>query len=195
MNGGTAPSMGATAAVRRLHFEAEVIVTESLKAAVENPTSDGSIPKPMPQAEKNARMRAMKLNLAGVNIEGALEPANVLIEECVQQYENKILKYIEPARCVAREAELLSAKTDKKLQLKHSVLTGTETTKIPDADTNSAFALVQCFKRRGLAYEFAQLVSYAEHQRHTDALFRHLSQDPPPGYAATSIAHSPNLPR
>ena len=83
--------MGATAAVLRLHFGAEVIVTESLKAAVENPTSDGSIPKAMPQAEKNSRMRAMKLNLAGVNIEGALEPANVLIEECVQQYENKIL--------------------------------------------------------------------------------------------------------
>ena len=81
--------------------------------------------------------------------------------------QDPVLKYIEPARCVSREAELLSVKTDKKLQLNQSsVLTGKETTKIPDADTNSAFALVPCFKRRGLACEFAQLISYAEHQRY-----------------------------
>ena len=188
VNGGLAPSMGATAAVRRLHFEAEVIITASLKAAVENPTSDTSTPKPIPQAEKNARMRNLRANLAGVNIEGVLEPANALIEECVQQYENKILKYIEPARCVSRESELLSVKTDKKLQLnQNSVLTVKETSKVPDADTNSAYALLQCFKRRGLAYEFAQLISYSEHERYTDSLFRHLAEEPPPGYAATSM--------
>lgn len=188
VNLGTAPPMGATAAVRRLHFEAEVIITASLKAAVENPTSDTSTPKPIPQAEKNARMRTLRANLTGVNIEGALEPANALIEECIQQYDNKVLKYIEPARCVSREAELLSVKTDKKLQLnQNSVLMLKESSKVPDADTNSAFALLQCFKRRGLAYEFAQLISYTEHERYTDALFRHLSEEPPPGYAATTM--------
>lgn len=100
----------------------------------------------------------------------------------------KVLKYIEPARCVSRESELLAVKTDKKLQLnQNSVLTVKESAKIPDADTNSAFALLQCFKRRGLAYEFAQLISYTEHERYTDALFRHLAEDPPPGYAATTM--------
>jgi len=105
-----------------------------------------------------------------------------------EQYESKILKYVEPARCVSREAELLSVKTDKKLQLnQNSVLTLKESSKIPDADTNSAFALLQCFKRRGIAYEFAQLISYTEHERYTDALFRHLSEEPPPGDAPTSM--------
>ena len=188
VNLGVAPAMGATAAVRRLHFEAEVIITASLKAAVENPTSDTSTPKPIPQAEKSARMRNLRANLTGVNIEGSLEPANALMEECVQQYDSKILKYIEPARCVSREAELLSVKTDKRLSLdQNSVLKVKETTKIPDADTNSAYALLQCFKRRGLAYEFAQLISYTEHDRYTDSLFRHLSEDPPPGYAPTTM--------
>ena len=172
MNLGTAPAMGEAAAVRHLHFEAEIIITASLKAAVENPTSDTPTPKPIPPAEKYARMRNLRANLTGVNIEGAMEPANALIEECVQQYESKILKYVEPARCVSREAELLSVKTDKKLQLnQNSVLTVKESSKIPDADTNSAFALLQCFKRRGIAYEFAQLISYTEHERYTDALF------------------------
>ncbi len=133
-------------------------------------------------------MRNLRTNLAGVNIEGAFEPSNALIEECVQQYESKILKYIEPAKCVSRESERLSVKTDKKLQLnQNSVLTLKETSKIPDADTNSAFALLQCFKRRGLAYELAQLISYPEHERYTDALFRHLSEESPPGFATTSM--------
>lgn len=79
MNLGTAPAMGEAAAVRRLHFEAEIIITASLKAAVENPTFDTS--KPIPPAEKNARMRNLRANLTGVNIEGAMEPANALIEE------------------------------------------------------------------------------------------------------------------
>ena len=43
--GGVAPTMGASAAIRRLHFESEVIVTASLKAMVENPASDSAQPK------------------------------------------------------------------------------------------------------------------------------------------------------
>ena len=51
-----APSIGATASVRRLHFEAEVIVTASLKAAVEAPTSESVTPKAIPFAERSARL-------------------------------------------------------------------------------------------------------------------------------------------
>ena len=42
---GVDPTMGASASVRRLHFESEVIVTASLKAAVETPSSDSCNPE------------------------------------------------------------------------------------------------------------------------------------------------------
>ena len=50
------PTLGAVAAVRRLHFEAEIVVTATLRSSVEQP-SDSSTPKPLPHAERTARMK------------------------------------------------------------------------------------------------------------------------------------------
>eukprot|EP00434_Breviolum_minutum_P030988 symbB.v1.2.027406.t1/scaffold2802.1/size122644/2 len=174
-NAGVDPTMGASASVRRLHFESEVIVTASLKAAVETPSSDSSVPKPIPIAEKNVRMQKLRNDLGGINVEGPHEPSHALIEECVQQYDNRILKYIEPSKCTSRESELLAQKVDKRLQLDHnSVLKVKDSKTIPDADAATAFALLQCFRRRGIAYEFAQLISFTAHDKYIDALLRHL---------------------
>ena len=187
-NAGVDPTMGASASVRRLHFESEVIVTASLKAAVETPSSDSSVPKPIPIAEKNVRMQKLRNDLGGINVEGPHEPSHALIEECVQQYDNRILKYIEPSKCTSRESELLAQKVDKRLQLDHnSVLKVKDSKTIPDADAATAFALLQCFRRRGIAYEFAQLISFTAHDKYIDALLRHLSMEPPPNYAPTSL--------
>lgn len=46
LNNGVAPSMGELASLRRLRFEAEVVITAALKASVEAPGQDG--PKPIP---------------------------------------------------------------------------------------------------------------------------------------------------
>ena len=187
-NGGVDPTMGATASVRRLHFEAEVIVTASLKAAVEAPSSDSSVPKPIPLAEKKVRMQKLRTELCGINVEGPHEPSQALIEECVQQYDNRTLKYIEPSKCTSRESELLAQKVDKRLQLdQNSVLKVKDNKTVPDADAATAFALLQCLRRRGIAYEFAQLISFTAHDKYVDALLRHLSLEPPPNYAHTSL--------
>lgn len=186
--GGVAPTMGASAAIRRLHFESEVIVTASLKSMVENPASDSAQPKPIPQAEKLVRMDRVKAQLTGINIEGPNEPSQALLEEAVQQYDNKVLKYIEPARCTSREAELLVTKVDKRLHLdSNASLSVKETKQVPDADTHSAFNLMQCFRRRAVAYEFAQLISFTAHEKYVDKLFRHLSLEAPPNFQQTSL--------
>jgi len=120
-------------------------------------------------------MQKLRNDLGGINVEGPHEPSHALIEECVQQYDIRILKYIEPSKCTSRESELLAQKVDKRLQLEHnSVLKVKDSKTVPDADAATAFALLQCCRRRGIAYEFAQLISFTAHDKYIDALLRHL---------------------
>lgn len=180
------PNIGAMAALRRLHFEAEVVVTASLKALVEPPSSSETA-KTIPYAERVVRMDRLKASLQGLVIEGHTEPSQSLLDECCQQYDQRILRYIEPAKCTSRESEILSNKVEKKLKLNAATMTLQETKAIPDADSSTAFALMQCFRRRGLAYEFSQLISFKAHEKYIDMLFRHLNAEPPPNYAHTTI--------
>lgn len=183
VNNGTAPSLGAAAAVKRLHFESEMILTSIMRTAVEQPVSDYASPKPVPFAERNLRLDQMKRRLVGVEIEGVYEPAQSLLDETCHQFDCRTLRYIEPSKCGSRENEITNAKVDKKLKLDAASLTIKESKTCPDENTSAAFHVAQCFKRRGLAYEFAQLISYTSHERYIDKLMRRLTLEPPPGFA------------
>ena len=71
INNGTPLALGAAAALRRLHFESEEVMTSTIRASVE--TSDPSAPKPIPFAEKTARMDEMRACFQGLHIHGAFE--------------------------------------------------------------------------------------------------------------------------
>ena len=90
IHGGHAPAIGEAASVRRLHFEAEIVLTASLKAAVEHPLSESSTPRPIPFAERNARMAEVQRSLIGVKIEGHFEPSQALIDEVCHQYDTRV---------------------------------------------------------------------------------------------------------
>jgi len=184
---GQDPSLGTAAALRRLHFEAEVVVTAIVRATVEHPTSEQSVPKPTLYAERQVRMVQIRQQLGGVILEGHNEPAYSLVDECCFQYETRCLRYVEPAKCASREAEVTSGKLNKKLHLDGSSLTVKESKNIPDESVNNAYQLMLCFRRRAVAYEFSGLISYRSHERYTDSLMRHLQQDPPPNFHSTSI--------
>lgn len=59
VNNDAAPTIGELAALRRLHFEAEIVATSVLKASVE--TADPTSPKTIPLAERSARLTELKL--------------------------------------------------------------------------------------------------------------------------------------
>ena len=71
VNGGVAPTVGALAAIRRLHFESEIVVTSTLRASVEQP-QESTPPRPLPQAERSARMKQLRQQLTGLNLEGVM---------------------------------------------------------------------------------------------------------------------------
>ena len=130
LNNGVAPSMGEIASLRRLHFEAEVVITAALKSAVETPSTD--TPKPIPFAERSARLEEIRRRLGGISITGPNEPSHALLDDCCQQFEKRTLVYLEPSKCTSREAEVMHSKTNKKLKLDGSSLTVHETKSIPD---------------------------------------------------------------
>ena len=187
LNGGVAASLGATAAMRRLHFEAEVVVTAALRSAVENPDKEGAGPKPLPYAERAARTATLKQQLPGLNVTGANEPSLALVDECVFQFETRMLRYVEPAKCGSRETEVMTTRTDKRLKIDTNSLSIKESKTTPDEDVSTAFKLHQCLKRRGIAYEVAGLISYRRHEEYVDLLMKRLGAEPPPGYQTTSI--------
>ena len=180
VNNGTLPTLGAVAAVWRLHFEAEIVLTATLRASVDQ-SSESSTPKPLPHAERAARLNQLKKQFPGLNLSGVNEPSQALLDECVYQFENRTIRYIEPAKCNSREAEVMTGKSDKKLRIESNSLSVRETKSIPDEDIATAFKLQQCLKRRAIAYEFAGLISYEAHERYIDKLFRRLNTEPPPG--------------
>ena len=173
--------------MKRLHFEAEILVTAGPKSMVEQPTAESAAPKQIPFAEKISMMNQLKTVLVGVSLEGQNEPSNALIEECRQQFESRVLKYIEPAKCGSRESEIVSGKSDKTLRIDGTNLTVKETKTNPNEAVNTAYSLSLCFRRRGIAYEFANLISYSAHEQYVEKLLRHLSTDAPPNYSQTTI--------
>ena len=183
VNNGTPLALGAAAALRRLHFEAE---TSTIRASVETPET--GVPKPIPFAEKAARLEDLRMRFTGLNIHGTGEPSHSLLDEVRSQFETRVLRYVEPQRCTSRELEITSGRSDKKLKLDAGTLSVKETRSTPDEAISTTFHLAQCLRRRALAYEFANLLSFRVHELYTEKLLKHLSTEPPNGYQATTLA-------
>lgn len=178
-------TMGAAAAVRRLHYECEVIMTSTIRSTVE--TLDTSTPKAIPFAEKAARMDQIRTRLQGLNIFGAGEPSHALLDECAHQFETRVLKYLEPARCTSRENDITAGRTDKKLKLDAGSLSIKESRTVPDETVSTTYHLAACLRRRGIAYDFANLISFRSHELYVETLLRHLSLEPPPSFQAVTL--------
>ena len=186
VNNGVPLAMGAAAALRRLHFESEVVLTSTIRASVEAP--DAGTPRPVPFAEKTAKMDEIRGRFTGLNIHGTGEPSHALLDEVCSQYESRILRYVEPQKCTSRELEITTGRSDKKLKLDAGTLSIKETKSVPDEAISTTFHLSLCLRRRGLAYEFANLISFRAHELYSAKLLKHLSIEPPVGFQAATLA-------
>ena len=185
INQGQALAVGTLAALRRLHFEAEVVVTSSFRASVES--ADPATPKPVPLAERTARMDAIRNRLGGLHICGPMEPSQALLDEACHQYETQQLRHIEASKCTSKENEVSVGRVEKRVKLDGNTLQIKETKATPDENISTTYQLSQCLQRRGIAYEFAGLISYESHQQYCERLLRHLSMEPPTMYNATTL--------
>ena len=173
--------------MKRLLFEAQALTIQSLKNAVEAPGTESSTPKRIPQAEKEARLAALRARITGLIIEGVNEPAISLFEQTQHQYEQKTVKYLPPERCPSREFEIVQMKPVKQLVVHGgSVMVG-ETLAMPDTTVNSSLLVQQALIRRAFPYEFSDLISFQISQKYIGTLFRHMSREAPPGYRQVTL--------
>ena len=133
-------------------------------------------------------MNQIKTQLTGPNLTGVNEPAQALLDECVFQYEHRLIRYKEPAKCNSREAEVMAGKSERKLRIEANNLSVKESKNVPDEDVGTAYKLQQCLRRRAVGYEFANLISFECHERYIDRLMRRLTAEPPASYQATTMS-------
>lgn len=125
--------------------------------------------------------------MSGVVIERQLEPSHDLLDNVSQQWESRQLKYLSPEKCSSREFEITMSKNAKQVQLDSDKLTIKESKTIPDQFAGTEMLVHEALRRRGIAYAFADVISWQVHERYLQALFSHLRNEPPAGYAKPTL--------
>ena len=133
-----------------------VFISASLKNRVEA-TADTA--KPVPRAERSARLQGLRAKYTGLDISKALEPGHAMLDSTSHQAESKILKYMPPSRCASREQEMMSNKSSAKLlEIEGSQLKVKENDKGLFIENNTEFLVYQAL-RRPASHTSSQILS------------------------------------
>lgn len=166
-------------------FEAQTFLIATLRQSVDR-TDD--MPKKIAFAERTQRLQALQAALTGVDIKGELEPSHGLLDRACNTYENISLKYLELATCVSRSLEVQGTTKNRELTSEKGSLilkSGDDKLQSPtDSEIKVHYAMV----RRGLAYQFARLMSYSQHCEWESFLFDSVHREAPPGCHRPSLA-------
>ena len=180
------PTLQELSLVKRLTFEAQTYLIAGLRQGLDQP--DDSQPKKIPFAERSTRMEALKRRLSGVSIKGEYEPAHVLLEKACAMFDQNLVKYLEPSVCISRAYEVQGSKQTRELAFeKGSVVLKNQDEKLSTV-TDSELKLHFALTRRGIAFEFAKLMSYSQHCEWESFLVEALHRESPPGYSEPSLA-------
>ncbi|CAE7242947.1 unnamed protein product, partial [Symbiodinium sp. CCMP2456] len=149
---------------------------------------ENASPKKVGLAERNSRMDQLRSQLVGVSITGQLEPSHALLDMTVQQWDNRCLKHIGPEKCHSREDEVQNLKPlSTSISLEGGKLKITEGAGLDDRDIEGSLQVVNALRRRGIAYAFARLISWARHEAYLASLFAYLTQPAQAGYRKVSL--------
>ena len=180
-------SAACVASIRRLLFEAQTLAVQQLRLQL---TSPESASKHVSEAERDRRMTHLRNTLVGLSIEGPLEPGRKVLDECAHQEATGQLKYLPPEKCISRMRKVTFTKNPRKQisldQNRLIVQDETDEFTVPAPSALQAMAL-EALKRRGVAYVFAQAVSWAKYDRYVTRLFAHLHREAPPGFGRISV--------
>ncbi|CAE7377990.1 NaCP60E [Symbiodinium sp. CCMP2592] len=186
---GAAPTMGQTAILRHLHFEATTLVVQTYRDMVTHDPSDPSHTRKVPVPEKRARLEFQRRRLSGMEISGELEPSHQLLDLANQQYESGVLTWIPASKCAKREAEVLALGKDRSslLQVEQNVIKVGPGDRAIACDVSDPLRFQWAMMRRGIAFDNCHLLSWDVHQRWVQKMLDCLSATPPPSYSPVSL--------
>jgi len=181
-------TIGAVSSLKRLLFESQTQLLAMLKEQVTNP--EPTTARKVPQAEREARLANLRNRLNGVLIEGHAEPSHALLDLATQLYDQNVLRCIPLEKCYSRLTELAAtSKTQTKLlEVESSKIIVKDKDAEIESNVQSSYQLLEALKRRGLALDFAGVMSYTRHDKYVQLLFSHLNREPPTGYNRCSVS-------
>ena len=182
---GRAPTLTETSILKRAAFEAQTYLTATLRQAVDK-TDD--VPRRIPFAERNTRLEALKVQLGGIGITGEHEPAHSVLDRTCAMFEANNIKYLELSTCISRTNEVQGATKSKELTLEKGSLVLKHSDDKLTSPTDSEIKVHYAMVRRGISFQFAKLMSFAQHAEWETFLFEALHREAPPGYSRPSLA-------
>ena len=193
---GRDPTVGELATLRRLFHEAYGLTAAELRSSVER-VEDMPVKK-LAQPERADRLKRQQTKLAGLRIEGKLEPSDRLCDLANAMYEENRLHHLEISRCTSKEQEVLNPtqKDDKHVSVDSSgaVRIRDKDSKL-EADLSTDMLTCLAFTRRGLALDQANILDYLEHDKWVERLFDSKITTQPEGYSNITMQQVINADR
>ena len=174
-------------ALRRLFFEAHTMASMDVQRRMAHPEEEGKHPRKLPLEERGERLKEIKLELAGLNIRGELEPSNALVDKFVEMEELNELRNLKWEELTKRDQE---SKGVKKIPL-WSENDGKLCRIYKDEEvlckTEDLLQLKYSLQRRGIAMQMARILSFRVHEKLVDYYFEEMSREPPNRYEKVSL--------
>ena len=174
--------------LRRLHFEAYTTVSAELKRRVE--TSEHDAPRKLPPQEISERLEALQKKILPLRLENALEPSHSLINHVAQFVEEGRLRYIEWSRCTTRTQEVNNLKEDQFLKVWKPDSSGVKAVDKGEdirASISTDLEVHNALRRRGVAYDVAQAMSFERHEELINLFFNEMQREPLEGFQKVSL--------
>ena len=175
--------------LRRLFFEAHTLTSAELRRKVDS--KEAEAPRKLPAPEIAQRIEILQARIAPLIVANFLEPSHHLINSMVQCVEDGRVRYIEWARCTSRTQEVNNVKEDQDLKVWKADSSGAikATSKEPSltAVLNTDLDVHHALRRRGVAYEVAQAMSFEVHEKIINYLFFELKKDPMEGFMQVTL--------
>ena len=183
-------SLGNTAIVRRLHFEATTLLLADLKSQAASVDAAEPVRR-LPFVEKQSRLERQKQRITGLLHKSDQQPSHSLIDTVFHIMETGALTYVAPSRCYSREQEIQSEAKHKSKQIitiEQGALKSSVSNSLEDVDTSTELKLFFAFQRRHLAFEMMHLLSWEACQLWLDKLMGSLLSDTPSTHASLSLS-------
>eukprot|EP00435_Cladocopium_sp_Y103_P067316 s126_g29.t2 len=175
--------------LRRLFFESHTLTAADLRRKVDS--TELEAPRKLPAPEIAQRLELLQQRINPLIIANVLEPSHQLINSLVQCVEDGRVRYIEWSRCTSRTQEVNNVKEDGDLRVWKTDGAGNikAVNKEPSISANLATELDvhNALRRRGVAYEIAQAMSFEVHEKLINFYFFELKKEPMEGFSAVTL--------
>ena len=173
--------------LRRLFLESYTLFAGDLKARTEQRGED--VPMKLPNVERESRFSALQARLPGTTLTGELEPSTRLVDLAHSMFEDNVVRYLDWQVLTKRSDEILGKAKEERTWKPNAQGQIVEKTEHKDDPANvSTDYLLHCaLRRRSLAMDLANLMSFETHELWVGTLMDVITQDPPPGYERAGL--------